>query len=122
MTDAPLSIRRFETLQIVSVAIGLLNGFAVIPGDNLRGIVSAVVVLTLTFLVSRRRKNWPRWVFLAILVVGLPWMARNAPILLDHGFLPAAVAVGVTLMNALAVVLLFLPESTKWVQASRSPA
>lgn len=122
MTDAPLSIRWFETVQIASVIIGLINGFAVIHGDILRSVVSAVIVLGLTFLVSRGRKNWPRWVFLGMLVLGAAWMVRSAPIVLAFGYLPAAIAIGVSLMNAVAVVLLFTPESAEWVQTSRSPA
>jgi len=123
MTDAPWSIKWFETVQIVSVMIGLINGFAVIHGDIFRSVLSAVIVLGLTFLVSRGRKNWPRWVFLGMLVLGVPWMVWEwTPKALAFGYLPAAIAVGVTLMNAVAVVLLFMPESAKWVQTPRSPA
>jgi hypothetical protein len=48
MTDAPLSIKWFETVQIVSVIVGLINGFAVIHDDMLRSVISAVIVLGLT--------------------------------------------------------------------------
>jgi hypothetical protein len=122
MTDAPWSIKWFETVQIVSVMIGLINGFAVIHDDILGSVVSALVVMGLTFLVSRGRKNWPRWVFLGMLALGVPWMAWNATTMLAYGYFPAAIAVGVTLMNAVAVVLLFTPESAKWVQTSASTA
>jgi hypothetical protein len=124
MTDAPLSIKWFETVQIVSVIIGLINGFAVIHGHILRSVVSAIIVLGLTFLVSRGRKNWPRWVFLGMLVLGAAWMVWSAPpvlAFLAFGYLPAAIALGVSLLNAVAVVLLFTPDSAKWVQPSRSP-
>jgi hypothetical protein len=79
MTDAPLNIRRFETLQIVSTIVGLINGFAVIHGRLLNEAMSAVVVLTPTFLVSRGRKNWARRVFLVLCVLGVAFMAWNAP-------------------------------------------
>jgi hypothetical protein len=121
MADAPLSIRWFETIQIVSVILGLINGFAVTRDDVFRSVVSAVIVLTLTFLVSRGRKNWPRWVFLGMLVLGAAWMVWSAPTVLAHGYFPASIAFGVSLMNALAVVLLFTPEAAKWVQSPRSP-
>ena len=122
MTDAPLSIRWFETVQIVSIIIGLINGFAVTHGDILGSVVSAVILLALTFLVSRGRKNWPRWVFLGMLVLGTAWMVWSAPTVLAFGYLPASIALAVSLMNAVAVLLLFTPDSAKWVQASRSPA
>ena len=122
MTDAPLSIRRFETLQIVAVTIGLINGFAVIRDDVLRSVVSAVIVLALTFLVSRGRKNWPRWAFLGMFVLGVAEMAWRSPDILAYGYVPAAIGIVVNLMSAIAVVLLFRPESAEWVQTSRSPA
>jgi hypothetical protein len=102
--------------------LGLMNGFAVIHGDYLRSVVSAVILLSLTFLVSRRRKNWPRWVFLGMLVLGLVWMLWSAPSVLAFGYLAAAIAVGVSLMNAIAVALLFTTESARWVQTAPSPA
>src|SRR4051812_18811294 len=121
MANAPLSIKWFETVQIVSVIVGLINGFAVIHDDFLGSVVSAMIVLGLTLLVSRGRKNWPRWVFLGMLVLGAAWMVWNTPTVLAFGYVPAAVAIGVSLMNFLAAVLLFTPESSKWVQTSRSP-
>src|SRR5262245_45560430 len=95
MADAPLSIRWFETIQIVSVILGLINGFAVTHDDVFRSVVSAVIVLTLTFLVSRGRKNWPRWVFLGMLVLGAAWMVWSAPTVLAYGYFPASIAFGV---------------------------
>jgi len=123
MSDAPLNIRRFETLQIVAAAIGLINGFAVIHDDIVRSVVSAVIILALTFLVSRRRKNWPRWVFLGLAALGFPWVVWSVPaIIVAYGYFPAAVAVAVTLMNALALLLLFTPESAKWLRTQPLPA
>ena len=122
MSDAPWSIRWFETVQILSVMIGLTNGFAVIHDDYLSSIASAVIVLGLTFLVSRGRKNWPRWVFLGMLVLGVAWMIWSAPTLFEYGYLASAIGFVASLMNVAAVVLLFTPESSKWVQTSPSPA
>lgn len=123
MSDAPLSIRRFETLQIVTATIGLINGFAVIHDDIFRSVMSAVIMLALTFLVSRGRKNWPRWVFLGAAALGFPWVLWSVPaIIVAYGYFPAAVAVGVSLMNVLALVLLFTPESAKWLRTQPLPA
>ena len=123
MEDAPPSIKRFETIQIVAVALALMNGFAVGDDRLLDSIVSAVVVLTLTLRVSRRRKNWPRWVLLAILALALPWIAWSIPkVVTVYGYLPATVAILITLMNGIAVVLLFTPESSKWLRAEPSAA
>jgi hypothetical protein len=122
MTDAPLSIKWFETVQIVSVIIGLINEFALLHGDIFRSVTSAAIILWLTFLVSRRRKDWPRWVFLGMLVLGAAWVVWSAAPVLALGYLPAAIAIGVSLMNAVAVVLLFTSDSAKWVQPSSSSA
>ena len=118
MTDAPWSIRWFETLLILSVMIGLLNEFAVIHDDYFRTIVSAVIVLAFTFLVSRGRKSWPRWVFFGMLVLGLAWMIWSAPTLLPYGYLPSAIGLVANLMQVVAVILSFTPESAKWVRTS----
>ena len=122
MIDTPLNIRRFETLQIVSIAVGLINGFAVIQGHLLNAIVSAVVVLALTLLVSRRRKNWARWALLGLFVLGAAFAAWNAPTLFTFGYTAAAIALTVDLMNAVAVILLFTPESANWLRSTPSPA
>lgn len=120
MTDAPFSIRWFETLQIVAVMLGLINGFAAGLDDSVKATVSAVIVLTLTFFVSRRRKNWARWVLLVLLVLGSALVVWSAPALFAYGHLIAAIALGISLMNAAAVALLFTPESAKWLRTAPS--
>ena len=122
MTSMPLNIRRFETLQIVSVAVGLINGFWVIEGHLLNAIVSAVVVLALTLLVSRLRKNWARWTLLGLFMFGIAFTVWNAPTLFAFGYTATAIALAVDLMNAIALILLFTPEAANWLRATPSPA
>ncbi len=122
MDDTPLSVRRFETLQIVSIIVGLINGFIVIHSDLFGSAVDAIVLMILTLQVSRRRKSWARWTLLAMLVLGCAFMVWNAPKLLAFGYRAAAVALIVSLMNAVAVMLLFTPESGSWFRKTSSPA
>ena len=122
MTHVPLSIRLFETLQILSVIIGTINGFAAIGLDLVNTVVGAVVVLALTFLVSRRRKDWARWALLALFVLGMAVTAWNVSALLSFGYVAATVAFSVDVMNAVALVLLFTPESANWLRTSQSTA
>lgn len=94
----------------------------VIHGDLLGAALDAVVLLALTLLVSRRRKNWARWALLVLFLLGVAFMAWNAPKLFVFGYPAVVVALVVTLMNALAVVLLFTPESSNWLRTAPSPA
>ena len=123
MTDAPSTIRCFETLQIVSIIAGLMNGFAVRLDHFVSSVVSAALLLTFTFLVSRGRKNWARWVLLTWGVLGVAFMAWGMPILLaEYSTTAVAIAIAVTLTNVAAVALLFTPASAQWLRATVSPA
>src|SRR5438270_11516805 len=96
MLGAPVNIRRFEVLQLVSIFAGLIHtlvdgtlignvvraasgnagggsrGYVVgsAIGAAIGYVVGVAIFIALTLLVSRRRKNWARWTVFVFFVLG----------------------------------------------------
>ena len=130
MTDAPLDIRRFETLQLVYVALSLVYGFAAAPDWLITRIIGAVLMLTLTLLVSRGRRNWARWALLILFVLWILGLAillgfalanRNALPVVPTASYPFAVVIA-GLLQGTGLFLIFTPESSSWLRSARSKA
>lgn len=119
MAGAPLHIRRFETLQLASIFIGLIDGFAN-GGGLFDAIFGAAVMVALTLLVSRGRKNWARWVWLVMFVLGSAFMIWTAPTVFALSY--PVITVAVTLMQTVALVLLFTPQSANWLRTNPAQA
>jgi hypothetical protein len=115
MADAPPDIRRFETAQIVLMVLALIYSFTI----NHEPLIDTFVIclfIGLTFLVSRGRKNWARWLLLAIYVLGVLVEIWNWRLILAAGH-PVIVAASVVLRGA-ALVLAFTPQSTAWLRTA----
>src|SRR4030095_4967469 len=106
--------------QFAAIVVGLIHHFAVIHGGIFDAIVGAAIIIALTLLVSRRRKNWARWLLLAMFALGAVFMAWNAPTVFALGY--PAITLIVTLMQSIALVFLFTPQSAEWLRRSPSPA
>jgi uncharacterized membrane protein len=122
MDQRPLDIRRFEALQLACSVVNLVHEFAM--GASVFGSVfGAVVVVTLTLLVSRRRQNWARWtlaVMLAIGVAGIIWaiLIGFPPGIVPH-FYPLLTAFAWFLQVA-SMGFVFTPESSRWLRTRPS--
>jgi hypothetical protein len=122
MTNAaPRIIRLFERLQLGSFAMSLVSRF--IAETPIAGWIAEIIglgfALGLTLLVSRRRRNWARWVMLVVFVVGAASMTFEIPILLASG-IPGALALGIALVQAFALALLFAPEASNWLRSKET--
>jgi hypothetical protein len=128
MPEAPLDIRRFETAQLALMFLALVSSFTINrpPLDTfgvgiLFGEVIAIgLFVGLTLLVTRGRKNWTRWVLLAVYVLGVLteiWMFR-AILASGHPLIDLASVV----LRGAALVLAFTPQSTRWLQERPQPA
>jgi len=120
MVDAPLNIRRFEALQLVSITVGLIHGFAAVKDDLFATVAGAVIGVVLTLLVSRGRKDWARWVLLAMFVVGLVIMVWQARVVFSLGY--PLVTAAIWLIQAVALALLFTPQSANWLKTTEPQA
>lgn len=116
----PTTIRLFETVQIASVLIVLVHLFAVPAISVVDAIIASVLILVLTLLVSRRRKNWARWVIVLSFALGLAVAAclRSA----SQAEPVSIVSLIALLMQGAAVVLLFTRQSARWLKEPRGDA
>lgn len=125
MADPPDDIRRFEMLQLASAFIGLIHGFATGAQSVFASIFGAFVTIALTLLVSRARKNWARWTLVVFVVFGVALIIWGIFVGLTQEALskvyPAITAL-VWVMQAVALVLVFTPQSSSWLRSARSQA
>jgi FtsH-binding integral membrane protein len=123
MEDRPPYIRAFETLQLASAFVGLIHGFAI--GQVFVAIFGAVITITLTLLISRRRKNWARWTLFGTWALGLAMVVAGLFIGITQEALsttyPVLTAL-VWLMQTVALALLFTPQSARWLRPDQSKA
>lgn len=118
MTGVPLHIRLFESLQLASIFIVLIVGFAM---DNrvFEACFGAAMMVALTLLVSRGRKNWARWVWLAMIVLGGALVISDATTIFARSTaVTIAIALLQTLLQAVGLVLLFTPQSSDWIRGN----
>ena len=121
MNDAaPPDIRRFETLQITSISLGLVNQSAAFNAGLIDAVIGVIIMLALTLQVSRRRKNWARWLLLIMFVLGAAFMVWNAAAVFALGY--PLLTVAVTVLQVGALVLLFTKGSSNWLSHRPSAA
>lgn len=142
MVGTPRNIRRFEVIQLASIFVGLIHGlvdgsliFSVVGAINnganaaligslvgaAIGYVAGLAILTaLTLLVSRCRKNWARWALLLFNLLGLAFVVWEEQVrAIFSSDYPVATAL-VWLMQAVALVLVFTPQSGHWLRGDQS--
>lgn len=122
MEGLPPHIRAFETLQLASALIGLIQGFAIGPG-LFELIFGYAIMITLTLLVSRRRKNWVRWILFGGWILGLAAVIAG----IFMGLTQEVLSTGYPMLTALvwltetaALALLFTPQSARWLRSDQS--
>jgi hypothetical protein len=113
----PANVRRFEALSLASIILGLIHAFAVSIGGHANAILTAFVMGALVLLASRGRRNWARWTLLVIFGLGSALMVWQARAVFSNGY-PLLTA-AVTLLQAVAIFLLFTPQSTVWFRKMR---
>jgi hypothetical protein len=128
MTDnRPSNVIRFEQLMYLSIALGVINtahdwnrlvsiarpegGAAFVLFVN--GGVLGILIL-LIWLSARRAKNWARWVYLAIFVLGLPGGGRQVAINLSQRPVSGIIGVIQTALQVAALFLIFTGNSREW--------
>ncbi|MGD9810538.1 MAG: hypothetical protein AB7U35_04275 [Sphingobium sp.] len=109
----PSAIRTFETLQIVSVAIGFAHAGAIMDLGIWDAIVIVGPIMILTLLVSRKRKNWAR-LLLAILFLGnLIFMVTMRHLVFARGY--PLMTLAVTMLQGAALLMVFTKPASEWI-------
>lgn len=131
----PTSIIRFEQLFLISLAIGLINviltwdtTLAAIQADpnsaalgpNFAYITTAFgfgINLLLWYLVARKAVGFVKWILLVLMVIGVLALPSSFAILPP---LNLAIGLALTVMQAIAVYMLFRPDAKKWFAGEKT--
>jgi hypothetical protein len=124
LNERPVIVTRAVQLLALALIIGLIRSIvaAIAAAAGRTFVAVAAIVFVLAFFglmfffvwkISARR-NWPRFVLLVLLIIGLPYaipayvgeLRRNLP----SGLLSIALAS----LQTIGIVLLFLPKANNW--------
>ena len=126
MTKMPTNVLRFERLMYLSLIIGIAFGLVhlrqrfIAEHGVIAYVVGTAIVVGLYTLgiwsAARRRKNFVRWLLLALLILGLLMTLKN--IVADYRTDPALVVEQAiqTLIQGLALCFVFSREARPWFQ------
>ena len=125
MDDRPVDIRRFETLQLASAVLAVINGFSIGKEGVFGPVFDAVFVVTLTLLISRGQRNWARWTLVVIFVAGVVFLVVASFFgLTQEAFTETHLSTGnlilaalVWMMQVAALALVFTPQSADWLRS-----
>ena len=126
----PSNVAKFEELMYLSVTVGVVVS-ALLWDQNVAlasqlGVAFVLFVqafglafvVLLIWLIARRRKNWARWLFLIVGILGLAFYLGELPTLLR--LYPFAGFLSVVQMGAqtVATVLIFTGNARDWFKQS----
>jgi len=82
--------------------------------------ITIIVLLTLIWLIARRRKNWARWLYAVFLAVPVATIIRlfDVP---SVGPTVSALSVVQGIVQVATVVMLFLPSASPWFEKPLDP-
>jgi hypothetical protein len=129
----PRNVKLFAWLYAASCAIGLVGALLMPPppaGSEITrpvelavtmgfAILMILIELPFVWLVVWKRKNWARWLLLVLFVITLPLLFVPYPP--EANFLPMIeVAVGATLIQAIAFYFVFTGDARRWFVSENS--
>ena len=92
------------------------------PLIAMQAVMFALLAL-FVWLIARRHKNWARWAFLVMYVLGLPILVLNEFELAPTTPLAATLVVGQCFLQAYSLFLIFTGDAKDWFKAaSPTPA
>lgn len=127
----PRNVIIFERLMYASLSIGLLNlildasrqadlpevqavgGLPFVAGVAL---ATLGIILLLIWLIARKRKNWARWVFAAMFVLGLWPTLQNLSVLLSANPPVALLSVAQIVIQMAALFFVFTGDAPPWFE------
>ncbi len=133
----PKNVLLFERLMYGSLLIGILNiildGPRRLASPEVQaaggapflygvGFITLAVLVLLIWLIARRRKNWARWLFTVLFLIGL-WPAYQNFIQLLEGNPPVAYLCVVQLLLQLAALyFVFTGDASSWFEKNKPVA
>lgn len=125
----PSNVARFEALMYASQGVGALvsilrwnrsvakasAGFVVF----VEGGAFAYIVL-FVWLIARRQKNWARWLFLILGLLGLPLYFRTLRQILRFNPLAGSFCIVQFLLELVAMLLIFTGNARNWFKQPAS--
>jgi hypothetical protein len=133
----PNNVIVFERLMYASVSIGLLSLIldasrqAALPEVQAAGGLPFVAVvalagigilLVLIWLTARKGKNWARFLFAGLFVIGLWPALQNIDVLLGVNPMVALLAVAQIVIQVAAIYFIFTGDAGPWFQHRDTPA
>ncbi|MGD0672821.1 MAG: hypothetical protein ABSB13_12130 [Candidatus Binatus sp.] len=129
MKIRPSNVVRFEQLMYISLGIGVIQSILhwnrSVSNARVAGLGGAGFVLFIQFfvlaiivlfiwLIARRRKNWARWVWLSLFILGLPFAFPELSRLLRSGLIVATLVCAQNLAQIVALYLIFTGNAREW--------
>jgi hypothetical protein len=121
----PKTVAQFELLTWLSLVLGLI-GVALNFETHVRqsGVTFVLIVQGVTFavlalliwLIARRGKNWARWVFAVLFVVGLPLSLPMVWASLVPITLAGVISILQIALQVVGLFFVFSPQSRPWFQ------
>lgn len=127
----PKNVVIFERLMYASVCIGLLSlildasrqaaqpevqAVGGMPFVALVALAGIAIVLLLIWLTARKGKNWARWLFAVLFVIGLWPTLQNIDMLLTANPIVALLAVAQIVIQVAAIYFVFTGDAAPWFQ------
>jgi peptidoglycan/LPS O-acetylase OafA/YrhL len=119
----PKNVARFEVLAYISIAIGVITSaleyqrFSTMANPAFILLVQLFVFLIFVlfiWLIARRRKNWARWLFLILFLLGLPFYIPSLAAMIKNNPISGLLSVVQMLIQGAAIFLVFSGDAKEW--------
>ncbi len=127
--EMPKSIKLFEQLFLLSLALGVIQSALFSNAAGMTGgsvysvaivqVVLMVIVGGLILLTSRKKSVICKWILVAFFLLGMIAFIPNLAVYFEHGIMGVISSVQV-LLQAIAIYLLFNADSKAWFESRKS--
>ena len=117
----PNGVQRAVIMLWASIGIGIINSRFLVSHSTPGGLWTEFVIAGIVAMIGAGR-NWARITLLALFLPGLVLMIVLLPLLLRvNGTLSLVVMAAQTLLQTVAVILLFQREASQWFRGGQRP-
>jgi hypothetical protein len=128
----PVSIRKFERLFYLGLAVNVVNVWAVASFEGAQTdaelqlsillislVASTAINLLFLWLIAYRASNVARWIFIGLVALSVIALVARISHALDEGAFSLALTLAQFMLCAIEIVLLFQPDSRDWFAGRR---